>query len=395
MTGRAPFRAACGIDLNGIVVLLISGTASIDENGETVHVGDFRAQMPAHVLQHHRAAGERKAPPGRTSCAPPATCATSTATTPRSTKSARRSTRSRDSIRCRPPPAFRRTCAGRTCWWKSKRSPCSAERSRRMKRSRRRVVAALARSRVLLLWRAGARRGPCSCGANPPGPAAEPRRWSPTPTRPRTCGRSRKFTKPYYENYTKTVEYNGAARDVPTLKPEGRRRSAHRLSRPDRKPPATRPLGRMMLHGAQLAIEEANAARRLRRQAVQADDPQRPGHLGRIQQRNRQDGLRREGLGHARLHQRRFHAHRAARFAEGRGAHRQQRRPPTPPFRRPSSPGSSPPSRTTACRATRWRAASTPTWACSASRCCASTTATAASASSSSRTPRAGWAIRW
>jgi 2-iminobutanoate/2-iminopropanoate deaminase len=32
------------LDLNGLVVLLISGTASIDENGETVHVGDFRAQ---------------------------------------------------------------------------------------------------------------------------------------------------------------------------------------------------------------------------------------------------------------------------------------------------------------------------------------------------------------
>jgi enamine deaminase RidA (YjgF/YER057c/UK114 family) len=32
------------LDLNGLVVLLISGTASIDESGETVHVGDFRAQ---------------------------------------------------------------------------------------------------------------------------------------------------------------------------------------------------------------------------------------------------------------------------------------------------------------------------------------------------------------
>jgi 2-iminobutanoate/2-iminopropanoate deaminase len=32
------------LDLNGLVILLISGTASIDENGETVHVGDFRAQ---------------------------------------------------------------------------------------------------------------------------------------------------------------------------------------------------------------------------------------------------------------------------------------------------------------------------------------------------------------
>ena len=33
------------IDLNGLVILLISGTASIDEHGESVHIGDFRAQM--------------------------------------------------------------------------------------------------------------------------------------------------------------------------------------------------------------------------------------------------------------------------------------------------------------------------------------------------------------
>jgi enamine deaminase RidA (YjgF/YER057c/UK114 family) len=33
------------IDLNGLTILLISGTASIDENGQTVHVGDFRAQL--------------------------------------------------------------------------------------------------------------------------------------------------------------------------------------------------------------------------------------------------------------------------------------------------------------------------------------------------------------
>src|SRR5580704_14837780 len=32
------------IDLNGLVILLISGTASIDEYSKTVHVGDFRAQ---------------------------------------------------------------------------------------------------------------------------------------------------------------------------------------------------------------------------------------------------------------------------------------------------------------------------------------------------------------
>ena len=38
------FSRGLRIDLGSIVVLLISGTASIDENGQTVHVGDFRAQ---------------------------------------------------------------------------------------------------------------------------------------------------------------------------------------------------------------------------------------------------------------------------------------------------------------------------------------------------------------
>ncbi len=39
------FSRGLRIDLNGLVVLLISGTASIDESGQTVHVGDFRAQL--------------------------------------------------------------------------------------------------------------------------------------------------------------------------------------------------------------------------------------------------------------------------------------------------------------------------------------------------------------
>jgi 2-iminobutanoate/2-iminopropanoate deaminase len=38
------FSRGMRIDLNGFVVLLISGTASIDERGASVHVGDFRAQ---------------------------------------------------------------------------------------------------------------------------------------------------------------------------------------------------------------------------------------------------------------------------------------------------------------------------------------------------------------
>ena len=39
------FSRGMRVDLNGLAILLISGTASIDERGQTVHVGDFRAQM--------------------------------------------------------------------------------------------------------------------------------------------------------------------------------------------------------------------------------------------------------------------------------------------------------------------------------------------------------------
>jgi 2-iminobutanoate/2-iminopropanoate deaminase len=38
------FSRGLRLDLGNIVILLISGTASIDEQGRTVHVGDFRAQ---------------------------------------------------------------------------------------------------------------------------------------------------------------------------------------------------------------------------------------------------------------------------------------------------------------------------------------------------------------
>lgn len=38
------FSRGMRIDLNGMTILLISGTASIDEDGKSVHIGDFRAQ---------------------------------------------------------------------------------------------------------------------------------------------------------------------------------------------------------------------------------------------------------------------------------------------------------------------------------------------------------------
>jgi enamine deaminase RidA (YjgF/YER057c/UK114 family) len=39
------FSRGMRIDLNGLAILLISGTASIDEHGHSVHLGDFRGQM--------------------------------------------------------------------------------------------------------------------------------------------------------------------------------------------------------------------------------------------------------------------------------------------------------------------------------------------------------------
>jgi 2-iminobutanoate/2-iminopropanoate deaminase len=39
------FSRGMRIDLNGLTILLISGTASIDEAGVSVHIGDFRAQL--------------------------------------------------------------------------------------------------------------------------------------------------------------------------------------------------------------------------------------------------------------------------------------------------------------------------------------------------------------
>jgi 2-iminobutanoate/2-iminopropanoate deaminase len=39
------FSRGMRIDLNGLTLLLISGTASIDDAGHSVHVGDLRAQL--------------------------------------------------------------------------------------------------------------------------------------------------------------------------------------------------------------------------------------------------------------------------------------------------------------------------------------------------------------
>ena len=39
------FSRGLRIDLGSVVILLISGTASIDEHGRSIHIGDFRLQL--------------------------------------------------------------------------------------------------------------------------------------------------------------------------------------------------------------------------------------------------------------------------------------------------------------------------------------------------------------
>jgi 2-iminobutanoate/2-iminopropanoate deaminase len=39
------FSRGLRLDIKGVTILLLSGTASIDDNGNTVHIGDFGAQL--------------------------------------------------------------------------------------------------------------------------------------------------------------------------------------------------------------------------------------------------------------------------------------------------------------------------------------------------------------
>jgi ABC-type branched-subunit amino acid transport system substrate-binding protein len=106
------------------------------------------------------------------------------------------------------------------------------------------------------LWGQGTKT--CSCGSDPPGPPRN-REQRPYANAPDDMRPFSKFTVPYWENYTSVVEYNGAARDVPTVKPEEVDEVRIGFLGPIENHP-DQALGRMMLNGAQLAIDEANAA---------------------------------------------------------------------------------------------------------------------------------------
>ncbi|MBZ5581113.1 MAG: ABC transporter substrate-binding protein, partial [Acidobacteriia bacterium] len=99
---------------------------------------------------------------------------------------------------------------------------------------------------------------PCACGAEHVGPPAT-RSLTPYTGAPDDLRPFSRFTPPYYENYQDLVEYNGAARDVPD--PDLKDLSEIRIGfigplydHPDQV------LGNRMLHGASMAIDEANAA---------------------------------------------------------------------------------------------------------------------------------------
>ena len=122
----------------------------------------------------------------------------------------------------------------------------------------RRVVAVLVVAMVAAAACSQTATTPCSCGKNPPGPppnrTLKPYTGAPDDLRPFS-----KFTKPYYEYYQDLVEYNGAARDIPD--PDLKTLDEIRIG-------VLAPLydhpeqvfGNRMLNGAQMAVDEANAA---------------------------------------------------------------------------------------------------------------------------------------
>ncbi|HZT30240.1 MAG TPA: ABC transporter substrate-binding protein [Bryobacteraceae bacterium] len=110
---------------------------------------------------------------------------------------------------------------------------------------------------LLLLAAAPASWAQCECGAHPPGPPPN-RVHEPYADEPEDMRPFSRFTKPYHEHYTKLVEYNGAAQDVPA--PNLADLSEVRIGflGPIREH-IDEVLGNAMLHGASLAIDEANA----------------------------------------------------------------------------------------------------------------------------------------
>ena len=97
----------------------------------------------------------------------------------------------------------------------------------------------------------------CSCGKNPPPPPPN-RELTPYALEPEDMRPYGNYTTPYYYNYTKLVEYNGAAREVPTVPASAVDEVRIGFLGPIFQHKDIR-LGMAMLNGAQMAIDEANA----------------------------------------------------------------------------------------------------------------------------------------
>jgi len=97
--------------------------------------------------------------------------------------------------------------------------------------------------------------GDCECGAHPPGPPKD-RMVAPYAGEPNDLSPYEKFAKPYDLNYTHPNIYVGSGRDIP--EPKNLTEVRIGLFGPIEHSPE-QVFGLRMLHGAQLAVEEANA----------------------------------------------------------------------------------------------------------------------------------------
>lgn len=95
----------------------------------------------------------------------------------------------------------------------------------------------------------------CECGKNPPPPPRD-RTVEPYAGEPTDMSPYEKFAKPYWLNYTTPNIFSGAGRDLPA--PKGLTEVRIGFFGPIEHTP-DQVFGLRMLHGAQLAIEEANA----------------------------------------------------------------------------------------------------------------------------------------
>ena len=106
-------------------------------------------------------------------------------------------------------------------------------------------------------WAAPGGAQTCSCGANPPTPPPH-RTLTPYANTPPDLEPFSNYTPPYYQNYTETPEYNGPAREEKTV-PASAVDSVDLGFMAPLEHHKDQALGQAMLHGAQMAVDEANA----------------------------------------------------------------------------------------------------------------------------------------